>query len=470
MENLSNTMYKNPLGEEKIGKLLVKFSIPAIVGMLVSALYNIVDRIYIGNAIDLGKNGLAGITIGFPLMLVTLAIGVLFGIGGATLFSIRLGQKRELDAERVLGNSFILLIVAGIAYTIVGQIFLVPLLRLFGASEVVLPYSLEYMRVIFFGATFQVLSMGLNHFIRADGSPKIAMMTMFIGAGINVVLDPIFIFGLNMGMAGAALATIIAQGVSATWVILHFLGKHSKAKLLLKNFILDSKIAKKIVSLGMPGFLLQLASSILNSLLNRNLFIYGGDIAVSGMGIINSIQTLMLMPIIGLNQGVQPIISFNFGAKKFDRVKQAVKLAIIAATGICLVGFFATRLFPELLVSMFNRDKDLLVFGTMAIGSWFLMMPVIGFQIIAANFFQAIGRSKSAMFLTLTRQIIFLIPAVIFFPELWGVEGLLYAAPFADLLAAILTGYFFINILKDLTHLSVAHKENEIVAESLLEV
>lgn len=200
-------VYHNPLGEEKISKLLIKFSVPAIVGMLVSALYNIVDRIYIGNAVDLGKNGLAGITIGFPLMLIMLAIGVLFGIGGATLFSIRLGQKREEEAEHVLGNSFILMVIAGITYMILGQIFLEPLLKLFGASEVVLPFSIEYMRIIFFGSTFQILSMGLNHFIRADGSPKIAMMTMFIGAGINIVLDPIFIFGLNMGMGGAALAT-----------------------------------------------------------------------------------------------------------------------------------------------------------------------------------------------------------------------------------------------------------------------
>jgi putative MATE family efflux protein len=403
-------------------------------------------------------------------MLIMLAIGVLFGVGGATLFSIRLGQKREEDAEKVLGNALVLLVGSGIVYMIVGQILLVPLLKLFGASPTVLPYSIEYMRVIFFGSVFQIVSMGLNHFIRADGSPKIAMMTMFIGAGINIVLDPVFIFGFNMGMMGAALATIIAQGVSALWVVLHFLSKHSKAKLQVKNLILDSVIVKKVVSLGLPGFLLQLASSLLNTLLNRNLFIYGGDIAVSGMGVINSIQTLMLMPIIGLNQGVQPIISFNFGAKNFDRVKEAIKLALTVATSIVVVGFIITRLFPELLVSMFNRDAELLVFGTMAISSWFMMLPVVGFQIIAANFFQAIGRSKSAMFLTLTRQIIFLIPAVIFFPQFWGVQGLLYAAPFADLLAAILTGYFFINILKDLTHLSVVHKENEFAAESLLEI
>lgn len=231
-------VFVNPLGEEKISKLIIKFSIPAIVGMMVNALYNIVDRIYIGNAVDLGKNGLAGITIGFPLMLIMLAIGVLFGVGGATLFSIRLGQKKEEEAEKVLGNSITLMVVAGIIYMILGQIFLEPLLRLFGASDVVMPYSIEYMRIIFFGSVFQILSMGVNHFIRADGSPRIAMLSMFISAGINIVLDPVFIFGFNMGMAGAAIATVIAQAFSAIWVVYHFLGKHSKAKLHIKNLIL----------------------------------------------------------------------------------------------------------------------------------------------------------------------------------------------------------------------------------------
>lgn len=461
--------HQNPLGTEKISKLLVRFSIPAIIGMMVNALYNIVDRIFIGNAPDIGSNGLGGITIGFPLMLITLALGVLFGIGGATLFSIRLGQKREKEAEKVLGNAFILLILSGTIYMLFGQLFLEPLLILFGASSTILPYSMEYMRIIFFGTVFQMLSMGMNHFIRADGSPKIAMYTMFLGAGTNILLDPLFIYGFKMGMGGAAWATIIAQGISATWVVLYFFGKHSRIKLQVKHFVLNQAIVVKIMSLGLPGFLLQLAGSLLNTLLNRNLFIYGGDIAVSGMGVINSIQTLMIMPIIGLNQGVQPLVSFNFGAEKYDRVKQAIKLAILGATLIVTFGFIITRLFPRQLISMFNRDPEMLAFGNMAIYSWFLMLPVVGFQIIGANFFQAIGRSKTAMFLTLTRQIIILIPAVLIFPQFWGIEGLLYAAPFADVLSTLLTGTFFFMVLKDLTHLH--HKVNqEVVVETFIEV
>lgn len=461
--------HHNPLGTEKISTLLIRFSIPAIVGMLVSALYNIVDRIFIGNAADIGKNGLAGITIGFPLMLITLAMGVLFGVGGATLFSMRLGQKREEEAEKVLGNSFVLLVLSGTAYMIFGQVFLEPLLKLFGASETILPYSMDYMRIIFFGVVFQMLSMGLNHFIRADGSPKIAMYTMFLGAGTNIVLDPLFIYVFKMGMGGAAWATIIAQGISATWVILYFFGKHSRMKLHVKNFVLSRPIVVKIMSLGLPGFLLQLAGSLLNTLLNRNLLMHGGDVAVSGMGVINSIQTLLLMPIIGLNQGVQPLVSFNFGAEKYDRVKKAIKLAMIAATVIVTFGFIITRLFPKQLVSMFNQDPELLAFGDMAIYSWFLMLPLVGFQIIGANFFQAIGRSKSAMFLTLTRQIIFLIPAVLLFPRIWGIQGLLYAAPFADVLSTLLTGTFFFMVMKDLTKLH--HNTNqEPLIETVIEL
>ncbi|MGI6114434.1 MAG: MATE family efflux transporter [Mahellales bacterium] len=442
--------YANPLGEEKILKLLIKFSVPAIVGMVVNALYNVVDRIFIGNSSDLGTYGLAGITICFPIMIMILAIGILFGVGGATLFSIRLGQKRQQEAENALGNTFVLLIISGLAFMILGQIFLEPVLKLFGASQEVLPYSMEYMRIIFYGAVFQILGMGLNNFIRADGSPIIAMWTMFLGAGINTVLDPIFIYGFRMGMAGAALATILAQAISATWVVIYFLTKRSRNKLRLKYMRPKLGLMTKITTLGMPGFLVQLANSALNITLNKNLLIYGGDIAVSGMGIINSLQTILLLPIIGINQGVQPIISFNFGAKKYGRVKTAVKLAIIAATVIVIIGYIITRLFPQQLIALFNRDQELLEFGRYALISWFLFLPVVGFQIISSNFFQAIGRPKSAMLLTLTRQVILLIPAIIIFPKLWGMNGLLHAAPFADLFSTVLTGIWFYHGIKNL--------------------
>lgn len=455
-------MYKNPLGEEKVLNLLIKFSVPAIVGMIINALYNVVDRIFIGNAADLGANGLAGITIGFPIMIILLSLGVLFGVGGATLFSIKLGEGNQDEAEKALGNGFSLLLISGLIFMILGQLFLSPILSLFGASETVLPYAVEYMRVIFFGAIFQVVSIGMNNFIRADGNPKIAMMTMFLGAGLNIILDPIFIYGFKMGMTGAALATILSQLISSIWVVSYFLGRHSKIKLKLKYMKLHIKIVFSITSLGLPGFLLQLANSLLNVILNRNLFIYGGDIAVSGMGIVNSLQTLLLMPLIGIKQGVQPIISFNFGAKKYDRVKSAVNLALIAATFIVVIGYTITRLFPEQLIGLFNREPELLEFGSFAVQAWFLAIPVVGIQIICSNFFQAIGKSKTAMFLTLTRQVIFLIPALIIFPEFWGIKGLLHAAPFADFFSAIITGIWFYYGIKKLKTGTITSNTNKL--------
>lgn len=442
--------HTNPLGEEKVSKLLYKFSIPAIVGMMVNALYNIVDRIYIGNSPDLGANGIGGITISFPLTIILLSIGILFGQGGATLFSMNLGAKKHEGAQEALGNAFIMLILVGFSYMLLSQLFLVRLLKLFGASKTILPYAVEYMRYILFGSVFQVVSMGLNNFMRADGNPKLAMYTMFLGAGTNIVLDPIFIYGFKMGMAGAAIATVISQLFSFIWVVSYFTGKKSKVKLILKYIKPKFNVVFKILSLGLPGFSLQIANSLLNLILNKNLQLYGGDIAVSGMGVINSVQTMLIMPIIGLNQGVQPIISFNFGAKNYDRVKNAAKLAVKTATIVTTIGFVITRLFPLQIISLFNREPDMLEFGSHAIITWFLCLPVVGFQIIGANFFQALGRYKTSMLLTLTRQIIILIPSIIIFSKIWGIKGLVYAAPFADSLSFLLTASFFYYGIKHL--------------------
>ncbi|NLP31318.1 MAG: MATE family efflux transporter, partial [Clostridiales bacterium] len=315
---------RNILGEEKIYKLLIKFSLPAIVGMTVNSLYNVVDRIFIGNSPDLGMNGLAGITIAFPIMIIIMAVGILFGVGGATRFAIKLGEGDKEEAEKTLGSVFTMLIISSIVLTILGLIFLKPLVVLFGASEEVAPFAVEYLRIIILGSIFKIVSMGLNNIIRADGSPKIAMYTMLIGAITNIILDPIFIFGFRMGMFGAGLATIIAQSLSFIWVILYFAGKRSNNKLRLRYMKPDLDIVKRVVGLGIPDSTLQIANSVLNTVLNRSLLFYGGDLAVSVMGIINSVATLLLLPVVGLRQGLQPIISFNYGAKKYPRVKQAL--------------------------------------------------------------------------------------------------------------------------------------------------
>jgi len=444
----------NPLGFEKISSLLWKFSLPAIIGMLVNAFYNIVDRIFIGNAVELGSNGLAGITIGFPIMVIQLSIGILFGVGGATLFSMKLGAKEYKEAEKAMGNAFLLLIISSFLFALFGQVYLEKLLHLFGASEVILPYAMKYMRVIFFGSMFQIVSLGMNSFLRAVGKPKLAMITMFVGAGTNIVLDPIFIYVFKMGMAGAALATIISQFISMIWILHYFLNKKTKHRITLVGMRPRAKVIRDITSLGIPGFLMQISNSILNVVLNKALLQYGGDLAISSFGIVNSVQTILLMPIIGLNQGVQPIVSYNFGAKKYERIKEVERLAMITATIIVIVGFIITRIFPEQIVTLFNQEEALIQLGSKAVTLWFLCLPFIGFQVLGANFFQTIGRSKTATFLTLSRQVVFLIPAIILFSNAWGLEGIFYAAPFADGISAIITGLFFFFAIKKLNEIA----------------
>lgn len=434
---------RNPIETEKISMLFMKFSVPAVIGMVVNALYNIVDRIYIGNAPGIGKSGLAGITVCFPIMLVFLAVGLLFGVGGSTLFAISLGQRKKEKAEEVLGTSFAVLVISGMLILICGECFLSPLLGIFGASEAILPFSEAYLRIIFMGAPFQIAGTGLNNFLRADSKPKLAMISMFAGAGANIILDPLFIYAFRMGIAGAALATILSQLLSFVWILSYFLGKKSSHRLQLRYIRLRKKTVLRITSLGLPVFFLQLSQSLLNVILNRALVQYGGDLAVSGMGVVNSVQTIILMPITGINQGIQPIISFHYGAGKYKRIKEMEKLAIITATVIALLGWVATRLFPAQIVSLFNRDQDLLIFGEHALIIWFMGLPATGFQVIASNFFQSIGRSKTAMFLTLTRQVIILIPAILLFSRHAGIDGILYAAPFADISAAVITGTIY---------------------------
>lgn len=446
------------LGEEKVSKLLVKFSIPAIVGMLVNALYNVVDRIFIGNS-DVGTLGIAGITVGLPIMLVIMAFGMLIGIGANSLISIRLGEQKKHEAELILGNAATLLVVISLFISISGLIFIEPVLRIFGASEAVLPYAKEYMSIILLGTVIQNLGFGMNNFIRAEGNPKIAMLTMLIGAIINTILDPIFIFVFSMGIKGAAIATVLSQVASTSWVLYHFLGGGSTLKLHKKNLKLDPHIAKKIIALGMAPFLMQLAASVLNAIMNKSLNIYGGDVAVSGMGVVSSITMLILMPIFGINQGSQPIIGYNYGARRFDRVKEALKLAVLAATGVACLGFLMTRLFPAQLVGAFNKtDMELLNFGVKAMGIFLMFLPIIGFQIVSSNYFQAIGKPKHSAFLSLSRQVLILIPALLLLPRFFGLNGLLMAGPTSDITSSIITGIF---LFRELKHLDAKHEATQ---------
>ncbi len=443
------------LGEERITKLLIKFSIPGIIGMLVNAFYNVVDRIFVGNGV--GSLGIAAITVAFPVMLLLMAFSMLIGVGASTLVSIRLGQQKKEEAEQIIGNALVLSVSIAIVISAASLIFLEPLLRLCGASDAVLPYARDFTTIILLGSVFQIVSMGMNNFIRAEGNPKIAMYTMLIGALLNCVLNPIFIFGLGLGIRGSALATVVSTLVSASWVMWHFIGGRSTLKIRVENFRIRLDIATSIISIGLAPFAMQLAASLVNVILNTGLKIYGGDIAISGMGIVSSIMTLFLMPLFGINQGLQPIIGYNFGARKYNRVKQALKEGIFAGVAIASLGFIVTRVFPVQLVSLFTEnDTALIAFGVKAMKINLVLLPIIGFQVVGANYFQAVGKPIQAAFLGLSRQVLVLIPTLLILPRFLGITGVLAAGPVSDLIAAIFTVIWLLREMRILSQEQIA--------------
>lgn len=426
------------MGKENIGPLLFKFSLPAVIGMMVTALYNVVDRIFIGQAV--GADAMAGLGISFPIMIIIMAFSMLIGIGGTALISLHLGKQEREEAEEVLGNAMMLMIVTGLILMTLGLIFLNPLLRFFGASETVLPYSRGYLSIILYGAVVQMISFGLNRFIGAEGNATMAMKTMIIGGITNIILDAAFIIGLGMGIQGAAIATIIAQTVTALWVLSYFLRGKSVVRFHKKNFGIHWRVVKRIFAIGSAPFAMQLASCVIIILYNKTLMEHGGDIAVSTYTIINSITMFIFMPVFGINQGCQPIIGYNYGAKQYDRVLKTLFLGSVAASVIVIAGFILCQFAPALVVMVYSRQNpELLAVATDALKKFSLMFPIIGFQIICSNYFQAAGKPGKAMFLSLTRQVIFLIPTIIILPMLIGLDGAWYAAPISDTLSAVVT-------------------------------
>lgn len=446
------------LGEGSVAKLLWKFSIPAIVGMLVNALYNIIDRIFVGKGV--GELAITATTVAFPIMNIIMAFGMLIGIGAAATVSIKLGQQNKKEAEHILGNAFVLIIISSLLVSTFGLIFQVPILKFLGASDQVLPLAKDFTTIILLGAVLQNVGFGLNSIIRSEGNPKIAMITMLIGAILNTIFNPIFIFGLHLGIRGSALATIVSQSVCSIWVFSYFLGKKSSLKLTKKNMNLSAHIVKQIFAIGMSPFLMQVAASVINIVLNNDLGVYGGDKAIAAMGIITSVSMLILMPIFGINQGSQPIIGYNYGAKNFDRVKNALKLAILAASSICVVGFAVVELFPKVIINVFsNADVELLNIGSSGIRIFLAMLPIIGFQIVSSNYFQAVGKAKISIFLSLARQVIVLLPLLLILPRFLNLTGVWMAGPAADFVASLITALF---LFKELRHLGNAALNTQI--------
>jgi putative MATE family efflux protein len=429
------------LGQEKITRLMWRYFLPAFVGVIMNATYNIVDRIFIGQGV--GSMALSGLSVVFPIMLIVMAFGMLIGMGSGVQVSINMGRKDYVRAEKVLGNGFFMMITVGILVSCIGFAIKTPMLKLFGATPETIKYAQEYLNIILLGSVFQLVGFGLNNVIRAEGNARIAMLSMLLSGGINLVLDPVFIFVFHMGVKGAAYATVIAMMALDVWVLSHFLSKRAIIRLRWPNIRPDWKIISLIISIGMAPFFMQLGSSAVNALFMNQLIKHGGDLAVGALGIIASVAQLLVMSMVAINMASQPIVGFNFGARNFDRVKQTVKQGIFAATAIGLFGWIVVQLFPHFIVKLFN-SSDPVLFGIADKGLRIFLaaLPLIGFQVIAANFFQNIGKAKTAAFLSLLRSLIILVPALLILPEIYGLKGVWLCSPFADITSAIVTGSF----------------------------
>jgi putative MATE family efflux protein len=426
--------------------------------MTVNALYNVVDRMFIGRFV--GPLALSGLAIGFPIMTLFMAISMLIGLGTSASVAIHLGEGKKKEAELLFGNAMTLYLISSVLVTTLGLLFLKPVMALFGASEDVLPYSMSYMRIIIIGFLFHCIGFGMNHSIRAEGNARIAMLTMFLGAGVNIVLDALFIIVFEWGVEGAAWATIIAQFASAAWVFSYFLRKESTVKFKIPNLKPNFVAIKNILAIGSSSFAMQTAASVIWLFINRSLLYYGGengDLAIAAMAIINSVSMFIFMPCFGINQAAQPIIGFNYGAKKYKRVKRTLFRAIGAATGICILGFFVVMIFPESIISFFNKDnKELTDLATMGLRVFLIFLPIIGFQIVGTSYFQATGQPHKAMFLTLSRQAIFVLPLLIILPKFFGLKGIFLAAPISDIASVIIT---WILLMIDMRKLTARQKE-----------
>lgn len=439
----------NNLATEKIGKLIWTYSLPSIVGTVVMSLYNIVDRIFIGQGV--GPLAISGLALTFPFMILLLASGMLVGAGSAARISITLGENDKEKAEKILGNAFTLTFIISGTVIILSYVFMHDLLQLFGGTENTTRYAEDFMRVIIPGGIFSALNYGFNNIMRASGYPHKAMYTMIICAVLNAILAPIFIFGFHWGIQGAAFATNIAYFVGSIWVLTHFLKANSNIRFYRKNFKLEKDIILSIISIGLSPFCMQLASCFVVILVNTTLIHYGGDLAIGAFGIINSTNTLIVMIIIGLNQGTQPIVGFNYGAKNFERMFKTLKYAIVIGTCITTLGFLIGTFAPTLIARLFTTDAELQRIAAQALQISVFLFPIIGSQIVITNFFQSIGKAKISIFLSLTRQFLFLIPCLLIFPRFLGVTGAWTAMPVSDGLASIVayvTIFLFVRRFK----------------------
>ncbi|WP_288734201.1 MATE family efflux transporter [uncultured Parabacteroides sp.] len=438
------------LGTERIGKLLTQYAIPAIIAMTASSLYNMADSIFIGHGV--GPLAISGLALTFPLMNLAAAFGSLVGVGASTLVSVKLGQKDYEGANQVLGNVLVLNVLLGLAFTFVFLLLLDPILYFFGASENTIGYARDYMQIILYGNVITHMYLGLNAVLRSSGFPKQAMYATLASVVINCILNPIFIFGFEWGIKGSAWATVISQVISLTGQMIHFSSPKQLLHFKKGIYKLRKEVVKGILYIGMSPFLMNLCSCLIVILINRGLKEHGGDMAIGAYGIVNRIIFLFVMIIMGFNQGMQPIAGYNFGARLYPRVTEVTKLTMKWAIGVATTGFLLCQLFPTLIVNMFTTDDELVKAAVFGLHIVFAVFPIVGFQMVATNFFLSIGMSKKAIFLSLTRQMLFLIPCLIVLPRFFGTLGVWISMPVADTIATVVTAIVLVNQFKKFKH------------------
>lgn len=439
-----NQTREEKLGTMPIPKLMISLAIPSVIAQLINVLYNIVDRMYIGHIKDAGSVALTGVGLTFPIIMFISAFSAFVGAGGAPLAAIALGKGDKERAEKILGNGVTMLLAFSVILTIVFSIFKTPLLFMFGASEQTITYAENYITIYLMGTIFVQTALGLNMFISSQGQAKIAMFSILIGAVINIVLDPVFIFGLHMGVQGAALATILSQACSAVWVVRFLSSRKSSIRIRISMLHPDLRIIGSVMALGISPFIMQSTESAINIVLNRGLQTYGGDLYVGSMTILQSVMQLFTTPIQGFTQGVQPIISFNFGARKFDRVKKTCKLTIACAFTIATIACLVTRTFPTIFAGIFTSDTELISLVGKVMPIFMAGIWLFGVQMGCQTSFMGLGQAKISLFLALLRKVFLLIPLAIILPKFFGVIGIYYAEPISDTLSALTAGTIFL--------------------------
>lgn len=425
------------LEKGNIKRLFLQYALPAIIATTATSFYNIIDRIFIGQGV--GPLAISGLALTFPIMNLGTALGTLVGAGSSAIISIRMGEKRQEEAIQTLGNAFVLNIIIGLAFSVLALIFLNPLLYLFGASDATLPYARDFMSIILLGNVITHLFFGLNNIIRASGYPTKAMISLLLTIGVNIILAPLFIFAFHWGIKGAATATVISQSIGLIWVLSHFISSTPYVHFTRHCFRLSWRIIGSVFSIGVAPFLIHCCACLIAILMNWQLGQYGGDLAIGAFGIINSIISLLIMIMFGFTQGMQPIVGYNWGAKQHNRALEAFKLTIYYATAVAVIGFLAAECFPRFIARWFTTDKELIAITAKGLRIYVLCLAVVGFQVVTTNFFQSIGKAGISIFLSITRQLLFLTPFLLFLPPLLGLDGVWLSTPAADLISAIVT-------------------------------